>query len=781
MRRCRPDTEYYTMMTQLFTMKLVEDSNIVQARQHAREIAGLLGFEGHDQTRLATAVSEVARSVLSYAGLGKVEFWVEGDEPKLLFRIHVKYSGTKMFQGTNSVGGPKSRPADISSISGVTGLVDEFVEMRTPDGRETAVTLGKWIRRPNATFRLDIAAISAEIKRRIPKDPAEEVIQQNLELMSVLEELRKGQDELTTLNLELKDTNRALKAVTECRKALLRAKNELDLTSEVCRILVEVGGYRMVWVGYAVQDEYKTVRPIACWGQDKGYLESVRITWSNSELFHEPTGTAIRTGKPCQLSCDSNSPGFVPWKNEALQRGWFVAIAVPLFLDGEILGALSLYGDATETFSEEELNLLGQLADDLSFGLMTIRLREAQKRAEQEREALRTQLMQSQKMEALGTLVGGIAHDFNNMLQSILGYSEMLLIGKQKGDLGYDDLQTIIQTARGGADLVMKLLAFGQQAPIFPIPLELNHEIKELITLISRTFAQGIQIDVDFTDGPTTIRADPKQIAQVIMNLAINSSEAMPNGGRLKVATKAVSLDEKYCRSLRGAKPGGFVMLSVNDTGRGMDKETLLKVFDPFFSTKERGSPRGTGLGLSVVKGIVEQQGGHITCESQPGKGTEFRIYFPAIDTPLVALETTVPAAHSGGSETILVVEDTESVVDLEERILGNAGYTVIKSTDGKKALEIYSARRQEISLVILDLIMPEMSGRECLMKLLKIDPSVSVLIASGYSPSDELHDEIRPLVKGFLHKPFGVAQLLITVSSALSANVNPQLPVVSP
>jgi PAS domain S-box-containing protein len=390
------------------------------------------------------------------------------------------------------------------------------------------------------------------------------------------------------------------------------------------------------------------------------------------------------------------------------------------------------------------------------------------RKAEEESDRLKALLFQSQKLEALGTLVGGIAHDFNNMLQVILGYSQLLLEDKKEGDLGYKDLQTIIQAGKGGADLVNKLLAFGQQSPIFPVDLDINYQIRGLIPLIFRTLPEIVKIDVDLTQEPTTIFADPNQIDQVVMNLAINASEAMPNGGQVKLATTTVTLNDEYCRSHSGVKPGKYVMLSLSDTGRGMDKEMLAKIFEPFFSTKQRGSTRGTGLGLSVVQGIVEKQGGHVTCESEPGKGSEFRIYFPAIESGSTTQEKTSSSAQSAGTETILVVEDTPSVAELERQILENAGYTVITANNGHEALEIYQTRRGEISLVILDLIMLEMSGKDCLMELVKIDPSVKVLIASGFSPSDELHKEINPLVKGFVHKPFGLIQLLDEVVSAL-------------
>jgi PAS domain S-box-containing protein len=388
-----------------------------------------------------------------------------------------------------------------------------------------------------------------------------------------------------------------------------------------------------------------------------------------------------------------------------------------------------------------------------------------------ESKLLQAQLFQSHKMEALGTLVGGIAHDFNNMLQVILGYSDLLLSDKRKSEPGYDELRTIIETAKGGADLVTMLLSFGQQAPIFPVSMDLNHQISQLSTLMTRTLPQVVQVDLDLAEGPSTIHADHGQIDQLVMNLAINAAEAMPNGGRLKIATKTVSLDDEYCRGHHGLKPSSYVLLSISDTGRGMDKEILPRIFDPFFSTKQRGSTRGTGLGLSVVQGIAQQHGGHVTCESEPGKGTQFKVYFPAIETTPLTDRSIKPKIESLGSETILVVEDNLPVAELEQRFLASAGYTVIVATNGREALDIYQSRKEEISLVVLDLLIPEMSGRDFLMELVKIDPSVKVLIASGYAPEDELHKEIRPLVRGFLQKPFAMMELLNQASAVLNSS----------
>ncbi len=380
------------------------------------------------------------------------------------------------------------------------------------------------------------------------------------------------------------------------------------------------------------------------------------------------------------------------------------------------------------------------------------------KQAENEKIALQAQLFQSQKMESLGTLVGGIAHDFNNMLQIIIGYSQFLMDYHKKGDPGYGDLQAIIETSQEAADLVTKLLAFGQQAQTVPTELDLNDRIRDLSTVISRTLPHIIRLDLDLTSRPTTILADKGEMDQLFMNLAINASEAMPDGGDLKITTSIVSLDEEYCKAHPGAKPGDHVMLSVRDTGRGMDEETKRRIFDPFFSTKQRGSTRGTGLGLSVARGITQQRGGHITCESEPGKGTEFKVYFPSIDSKDQPMEP----------KMILVVEDNDRVAELEKRALESCGYKVIVATNGKEAIDIFQTRNNEISLVLLDLILPEKSGRDCLMDMITIDPSVKVLIASGYSMEGVLKEEITPLVKGFVRKPFVITDLINTVHGVL-------------
>jgi PAS domain S-box-containing protein len=254
------------------------------------------------------------------------------------------------------------------------------------------------------------------------------------------------------------------------------------------------------------------------------------------------------------------------------------------------------------------------------------------KKAQQEKESLYEQLLQAQKMEALGTLVGGIAHDFNNMLQIIMGYSQLLLMGKTQAHEDYQDIQSILFTAQQQADLVKRLLQFARQASVDPLPLDLNSRITELANVMFKTFPRMIDTKLDLSTDLKRVMADGIQMDQVIMNLAINARDAMPDGGALTIATKNVILGEGGYRAIYGAKPGSYVAVVISDTGNGIDDDHLKKIFEPFFSTKQRGTDRGTGLGLSVVKGIVEQHGGHIICESAPGKGTQFTVLLPSIE-----------------------------------------------------------------------------------------------------------------------------------------------------
>lgn len=391
------------------------------------------------------------------------------------------------------------------------------------------------------------------------------------------------------------------------------------------------------------------------------------------------------------------------------------------------------------------------------------------KMAEAEQEHLRSQLYQAQKMEAVGTLAGGIAHDFNNLLQVILGYSELLLAEKTEDDPERADLRTIHQAAHSGAELVRSLLMFTRRGESKPIVINLNRQIERTEKLLRRAIPKMIEIRLELADDLQNVSADPAQIEQILMNLAVNASDAMAHGGTLKILTANAYLDERYCRLHPETSPGEHVLLSVSDTGEGMTEETQEHIFEPFFSTKEIG--RGTGLGLAMVYGIVQQHGGSIRCVSEVNSGTRFEIYFPAVRAAAEPSETLYRKMPAGGTETILVVDDEYPVRDLAHRTLGRAGYRVLTAVDGPQALELFRENRDDISLVILDLIMPSMGGAECLAELLKIDPDVKVLIASGYSGEVTEGEAIQRGARGFLGKPFQREELLQQVRLTLDGN----------
>ena len=384
------------------------------------------------------------------------------------------------------------------------------------------------------------------------------------------------------------------------------------------------------------------------------------------------------------------------------------------------------------------------------------------------RRILQKQLLQAQKMEAVGTLAGGTAHDFNNILQVALGYCDLMLMDEGLPLRFRANLLKVQEAAKSGGDLVRRLLTFSRKTEVRPVPLNLNHRIGELRKMLERMIPKMIDIRLSLADDLSAISADAVQVDQILINLAINARDAMPDGGSLGFETANIYLDEEYAASFLDAEPGRYVMLTVTDTGCGMEKEALEHIFEPFYTTKDTG--KGTGLGLAMVYGIVHQHGGHIRCYSEPGRGTVFRMYLPALVSDEILEDRTPEPLPKGGSETILLVDDEEMIRDLGARILKNAGYTVITASDGKEALDIYRRQGKDISLVILDLLLPKMGGAQCLAALFKINPSVKVVIASGYTAETLIKDEPASSAEGFVSKPYDAREMLRIVRKALDA-----------
>lgn len=379
---------------------------------------------------------------------------------------------------------------------------------------------------------------------------------------------------------------------------------------------------------------------------------------------------------------------------------------------------------------------------------------------------LQEQFLQSQKMEAVGTLAAGVAHDFNNLLQAVLGYCELMLLRKKEDEPDYKDLVKIQQAGRRGADLVKKLMALSHKTETQHKPVDLNREVSASCDLLTRTLPKNIDIKLYLKDSLNFIKADPSNIGQVLMNLSVNARDAMSDGGTLTIQTTDVRLDDDYCYSHPEFEPGEYVLLTVSDTGVGMDQDTVSRIFEPFFTTKARG--KGTGLGLATVYSIVKQHGGHITCQSKPNIGTTFNIYFPAIRDDRKTQEQKVDRPIMGGTETILLVDDEEAIRDLITKLLRRFGYDVITASDGKEALDIYQDKGSSISLVLLDLNMPVMDGGQCLSEILKVNPAAKVLLASGYSTIGSTKNFTSEGAKGFVTKPFDTSHLLNKIREVL-------------
>jgi PAS domain S-box-containing protein len=389
-----------------------------------------------------------------------------------------------------------------------------------------------------------------------------------------------------------------------------------------------------------------------------------------------------------------------------------------------------------------------------------------------ERRTLEQQLQQSQKMEAIGRLAGGIAHDFNNLLMVISGYSEFLLerLGSEPALLA--PAQEIANAAGRATTLTRQLLAFSRKQMLAPRILDLNGVVTENLKMLTRVIGEDIDLVMLPAADLGRVRADASQIEQVIMNLAVNARDAMPSGGKLTIETCNVSLDDDYARFHAPLKPGNYVMLAISDTGGGMDTETQSHIFEPFFTTK---GPKGTGLGLSTVYGIIKQSGGYIWVYSEPEKGTTFKIYLPrvadAIESQAPVIASPELSAAEPGTETILVVEDESNLRYLVRQFLEKQGYRVLQAEDGAAAMQIVVAHEGVINLLLTDVIMPGMNGRELAQRVAELRPNVKILYMSGYTENVIGRNGTLDAGVRLLQKPFTLRDLKNTVREVLDSN----------
>ena len=387
-----------------------------------------------------------------------------------------------------------------------------------------------------------------------------------------------------------------------------------------------------------------------------------------------------------------------------------------------------------------------------------------EKKSEDERRKLTIQLQQAQKMEAIGTLAGGIAHDFNNLLMAIQGNVSLMLFDTEPSHPHHRTLTNIEKLIRSGADLTSKLLGYARKGKYESRPLLLNDLLRETAETFGR-MRKDIRIEWNLAPDLKGIVADKGQVEQVLLNLFVNASDAMPGGGKLFLKTDTVTHREIPGKGY-SVHPGLYVRLTVVDTGVGIDKEIIDRIFDPFFTTKKMG--RGTGLGLASAYGIVKSHNGYIDVESEKGQGSTFLVYFPATDArPTAAAEKSGKPEEGFG--TLLLVDDEAIVLDVTAAMLRRLGYTVLTALSGREAVEIYTEHADRISAVVLDMIMPEMGGGEVFDQLKRINPSVKVLLASGYSMQGQAREIMNRGCDGFLQKPFTLEDISVRIRSLIS------------
>lgn len=447
------------------------------------------------------------------------------------------------------------------------------------------------------------------------------------------------------------------------------------------------------------------------------------------------------------------------------------------------IAAIGAYWAQPHRATPRELALLQALADTTAVAIDNVQLIESLRlRAEEsarllgqfkqevaKREEVEAQLRQSQKMEAIGRLAGGIAHDFNNLLTVITGYSDLALGQMPERHELHDPLEQINQAADRASVLTRQLLAFSRKQVLQPVTLNLNTVVTQMDKLLRRLIGEDIDFVTKLHPNLDMVQFDPGQIEQIVMNLAVNARDAMPNGGKLTIETANIELDENYASMHPSARPGPHVMIAVTDTGTGMDAETKARVFEPFFTTKEQG--KGTGLGLATVYGIVKQSGGNIWVYSEPGHGTTFKIYLPrAQESVHIAEYPSAKSASAKSTETILIVEDEEAVRNLLRLVLEADGYKVMATGDVDEAIQLCRQQRDKIDLLLTDVVLPKMGGPQLAEQIAAICPRTKIVYMSGYTDNAIIHRGILEAGAAFIEKPISPKMLLERIREYLSS-----------
>ncbi|MHB8068681.1 MAG: PAS domain S-box protein [Desulfobaccales bacterium] len=569
--------------------------------------------------------------------------------------------------------------------------------------------------------------------------------------------------------------SRALRALGEVNQALVHATEEKAFLYDVCRIIVEVTGYRLSWVGVPQRDPGKTIMPVAQMGRNGEDANWIKNSWADDD--HRglgPGGSAIRTGQTQVVRNILENPVLAPWHEEARRRHYNSVIVLPLTLEGETIAILDILSEEVNAFDSEEIRLLEELANNVSQGVAILRERAQRRQTIAEKAKLEVQLRQAQKMEAIGTLAGGIAHDFNNILSAIVGYSELILINlDQKQDIQVieNHLNGVLQAGKRAKDLVQQILTFSRKKEQGKQPVQINLIILEAIKLLRASLPSTIEIYSNIAGQREMVLADPTQIHQVVMNMGANAYHAMrDNGGVLDISLDAVEVDAALAHTHPHLHPGSYLRLGVRDNGHGMEPEVLERIFEPYFTTKSLSE--GTGLGLAVVHGIVSNLDGAIMVDSQLGKGTTFQVYLPRLDgtgqgeIPEVAAAEPIVVSVRG--EHILFIDDEPVLAHIGEKILKRLGYRVTVKTSGLEALELFSAHPEDFDLVISDQTMPHLTGIQLAQKIIRLRPEIPIILCTGSCETITTKRVQDNGIRDYLMKPFNVGDLAKTIQRVL-------------
>jgi len=525
---------------------------------------------------------------------------------------------------------------------------------------------------------------------------------------------------------QLSRVNRTLRMISDCNQALVRASDESVLLATICQLIVDEGGYVMAWVGEAAHDDKYSIIPIAQAGFEDDYLQNMQLSWADNEFGQGPTGRAIRHRKLVVCQDIFQDPDFLPWRDQALQRGYTASVAFPLVVDNEVIGALNIYAAQANAFHPEEMDLLQELVEDLAFGLEVLRHRNTE-------QTLEKQLRQAQKMEAIGILAGGIAHDFNNMLAGILG--TVYLVRKKLVDnpQAQEKLKQVEATGFRAAEVISQLLTFARKGDAHLQALDLSPFLKETFNMIRSGTPENIHLILNVPTQPCTVKGDAALLQQVLLNLVTNASHAVAESKQpeIQLTLTVVEPDKSWLIKYPALVHGQFAQLSVVDNGCGIMNKIRDKLFDPFFTTKAVGE--GTGLGLAMVYGAVQSHGGVIEVDSEVGKGSAFRIWLPLIMDHQASVQDTENPLLTGSGETILLADDEPAVREVSRELLESIGYCVLSAVDGEEAVQVFEQHRDEIRLLVFDVIMPQLGGVEAAQRIRELAPDLPVIFQTGY------------------------------------------------